>query len=114
MLTINEILANEKKVVFSYAEDTISITYKPFVFKNKKEYRLMQWVIKHVKKQNKLSKSAILMIQKRFLKIAVTEWDFTNEGEPLSVKKGLKVLPGFFINQLYWTMISEIIDATRV
>ena len=115
MLSINEILTNKKKVSFSYGEDTVTILYRPFVFKKKNEYKWVQRVLGWVKSdtQNNLKKQLIRWAQRYILKKAIIEWDFTENGKPLSISRGLRIFPDFFLQQLYWSLVAEIVITSK-
>ena len=114
MLTINEILSNQKVVVFSYAEDTITITYKPYAMDSarlKRFGKLARWIGN--KKLPKFIKPKPIHLYRQFLQNVISDWDITADGKPVNVRDGLRQLPEAFIARLYVQMGQELVEVRQ-
>ena len=121
-LSLSNILDNKAVVVFSYGEDTITIQYRPYVNDRHFYKRLMQLAQRTaLKKPDNVFKQAWWYLrrvsEKRlcywYLKRVILSWDLTQDGEPLSVKRGLRALPFLFVRRLYFALAAEMNEAMR-
>ena len=122
MLSLSEILNNQKEVVFSFGEDTISITYKPYAF-DKADWKQFFNLAKRVDMQRpdkfidrivwSVRKYPRMKLFKRYLKKTIVDWDLTDGKEKLSIDEGLNSLPAYFIEQLYKELMAEVTISTR-
>ena len=121
-LTLSEILSNEKVVVFSYGEDTITITYKPYAIRGKEREHIIklakraelvrpkQPLARLVWHARRISK---LKVYHLFLQTVLVRWDISENGKELSIAEGLERLPALFIERLYYSMAAEIVTVAR-
>jgi hypothetical protein len=110
MLTISEIHNNQKKVSFSYGEDTVTILYRPFVAKMKWQYKRIQFIAKLVDK----GKLKARRLHLAFLKLAIIDMNYTLDGELVEIPRNrIRMFDDLFLHKLYKALTDEVIYSTR-
>lgn len=121
-LTLSEILSNEKVVVFSYGDDTITITYKPYAIRGAQRKRIVKLakraeLIRPKQPLARLSwyarRVSKLRVYKLFLQTVLVSWDISDGERQLGIAEGLNRLPALFIERLYYSIAAEIITVAK-
>ena len=120
MLTLQEIITNEKTVAFEFGGEPFNVTYRPFAMGEKQYKRFLSLTAAAVRPAK--GKKFHLPFVKRhtdrdayeyFLGEVLSSWDLYDNGVQLEIRDGLKRLPLALLAQLFVKMLAEVKEANR-
>lgn len=119
MLTLQEIINNEKSVTFEFGGEPFVVTYRPFAMGEKQYKRFL--ALAGAIQPSKAKKFHLPFVKRKtdrdayeyFLGEIISAWDLSDNGEPLGIHDGLRRLPLPLLAQLFVKMLAEVREANR-